>query len=85
MHNNDTYRDALMDTQNLVSMVNRIGQFFESFSDREEALDAIRQHIRKFWEPRMRRELLAHLDSGEEQGLSPIVLDALKAQREAWA
>ena len=74
-----------MDIQNLVSMANRIVQFFESFSDREEALDAIRQHIRKFWELRMRRELLAHLDSGEEQGLSPIVLDALNAQREAWA
>ena len=74
-----------MDIHNLVSMANRIGQFFESFSDREEALDGIRQHIHKFWEPRMRRELLAHLESGEDKGLLPIVLDALNAQRAAWA
>ena len=57
-----------MDIHNLVSMANRIGQFFESFNDREEALEGIRQHIHKFWEPRMRRELLLCLDAEEAQG-----------------
>ena len=74
-----------MDSHNLVSMANRIGQFFESFNDREEALEGIRQHIHKFWEPRMRRELLLCLDAEEAQGLMPIVVDALNAQRAAWA
>lgn len=74
-----------MDIHNLVSMANRIGQFFESFNDREEALEGIRQHIHKFWEPRMRRELLHCLDAEEAQGLMPIVVDALNAQRAAWA
>ncbi len=74
-----------MDTQNLVSMANRIGQFFESFSDRDEALEGISNHIHKFWEPRMRRELLAHADGGAQGSLSPIVLDAIKAHRASIA
>jgi formate dehydrogenase subunit delta len=59
--------------------------------DRTEALDGIATHIRKFWEPRMRRELLLALDraegaeSAENPGLSPIVHAALLAHRERLA
>lgn len=70
-----------MDIHNLVLMANRIGQFFESFSDRDEALEGIGNHIQKFWEPRMRRELLAHVDGEAHGNLSPIVLAAVKAHR----
>lgn len=70
-----------MDTHNLVAMANRIGQFFESYSDRAEALDGIAQHIRKFWDPRMRRLLLQQLDTPADSGLRPIVADALRAHR----
>ena len=51
-----------MDADNLVRMANRIGEFFLSMPDTEEATHEIAQHLRKFWEPRMRRELLAHVD-----------------------
>lgn len=70
-----------MDIHNLIGMANRIGQFFESFNDREEALAGIGNHIHKFWEPRMRRELLSHVDAGSAEGLRPIVTDAVKAHR----
>lgn len=70
-----------MDIHNLISMANRIGQFFESFSDREEALEGISNHIHKFWEPRMRRELLGHVDAGKAESLLPIVADAIRAHR----
>ena len=43
-----------MDSANLVRMANRIGEFFEAMPEREEALQGIAEHIRKFWEPRMR-------------------------------
>jgi formate dehydrogenase subunit delta len=70
-----------MDIQNLVNMANRIGQFFESFSDHNEALAGIGNHIHKFWEPRMRRELLCHFDEHAGEGLSPIMIEALGAHR----
>lgn len=72
-----------MDIHNLVRMANRIGDFFDSMPCREEALSGISDHIRKFWEPRMRRELIAHLDATGGEGLSQILVDALKRDREA--
>jgi len=72
-----------MDIDNLVHMANRIGEFFQSMPDAEEASREIAQHLRKFWEPRMRRELLTHLDRSGGAGLLPIVRDAVLAHRDA--
>ncbi|AFQ48897.1 formate dehydrogenase subunit delta [Burkholderia cepacia] len=71
-----------MDNGHLIDMANQIGAFFESMPDREEALNGIAEHIRRFWEPRMRRALLAALDdpsSAAAQRASPIVLAAIAA------
>ncbi|EIM93126.1 NAD-dependent formate dehydrogenase delta subunit [Paraburkholderia hospita] len=70
-----------MNNETLVRMVNRIGDFFESMPDREQALRDIAEHVRKFWEPRMRREMLAYLDEKGGEGLSEIVLVALTRNR----
>ena len=73
-----------MNTDHLIDMANQIGQFFESLPDREEALAGIADHIRRFWEPRMRRALLAELDRGAAQtALSEIVFAALTKYRES--
>lgn len=72
-----------MDIHNLIHMANRIGQFFESYSDRTEALDGISNHIQKFWDPRMRHALLVYLDANAEGGgeLLPLVADAVQSHR----
>jgi formate dehydrogenase subunit delta len=68
--------------QTLVSMINRIGQFFESYPDRAEAIDGIANHVQKFWEPRMRRQLYAHLDAhAADSGLSDLVREAVLERR----
>ncbi len=75
-----------MNQQHLIEMANQIGMFFESLPDRSEALDGIADHIRRFWEPRMRRTLLAALDeraSVPEEGMSDIVRAALTLHRSA--
>lgn len=75
-----------MDAENLVKMANQIGDFFASFPDRGEALDGIAGHIRKFWAPRMRQQLLAYIDaSGAAAGLSPLVSEAVSTHREQLA
>ncbi len=66
-----------MDTANLIRMANRIGDFFAAMPEREEALHGIADHIKKFWEPRMRRELLAAVEQGEAADLHEIVRAAL--------
>lgn len=67
-----------MDTHTLIRLANRIGEFFEAMPDRAEALDGIVQHITRYWEPRMRRELQQRLQQGEAEGLKPIVAEALQ-------
>ena len=70
-----------MHIDNLVKMGNQIGDFFESMPDPVEAEEGIAIHIKKFWEPRMRRELLAHIDAGGNTGLHPAVLHAITSHR----
>ena len=71
-----------MDIDNLVRMANRIGEFYAGFPDADEAQAGIAGHLKSFWEPRMRREILAHVERGGE-GLSRIVREAIAAHREA--
>lgn len=72
-----------MDEQNLIEMANRIGDFFDSMPDRDEAVDGVADHIRRFWEPRMRRRLLQALDQPDVSGLqmTAIVREALEKHR----
>lgn len=69
-----------MDLHHLIDMANQIGNFHRSFPDHAEALKGTAMHIRRSWEPRMRRVLLDHIDAGGD-GLVPIVLEAVAAYR----
>lgn len=69
----------------LIKMANQIGDFFESMPDPVEAQEGIATHIKKFWEPRMRRELLAHIDATAGEGLHPAVVQALTRHRAVLA
>ncbi|WP_207004107.1 formate dehydrogenase subunit delta, partial [Trinickia mobilis] len=44
-------------------------------------LAGVADHIRRFWEPRMRRAILAALDSANREALCPIVREALASHR----
>jgi formate dehydrogenase subunit delta len=68
-------------TQNLVHMANQIGQFYEALPNRQEGLEGIAGHLRKFWDPRMRRELLAYIDEKGGDGLRPMVREAIELKR----
>ncbi len=70
-----------MDLANLIHMANRIGDFFEPQPNRAEALTGIADHLKKFWDPRMRRELLKAIDAGQAGELHPVVAEAIAAHR----
>ncbi|MEZ4280318.1 MAG: formate dehydrogenase subunit delta [Myxococcota bacterium] len=70
-----------MDSENLVRMANRIGEFFSALPDHAEACDGVATHLCRYWEPRMRRQILAQLDRGEAMGLSSLVREALERHR----
>lgn len=67
----------------LVYMANQIGKFFMS-QGAGKAVPGIAEHIKKFWDPRMRSAILAHLEAGGA-GLDPEVKDAVMTLRKAGA
>jgi formate dehydrogenase subunit delta len=56
-------------------MANQIGSFFNS-QGHDRAVAGIAEHIKKFWDPRMRKKIFEHLDAGGD-GLQSNVKDAL--------
>jgi formate dehydrogenase subunit delta len=65
-----------MDASRLVYMANQIGKFFVT-EDPKTAVAMIADHIKKFWDPRMRKELAAHVEAGGK-GLDAPVVEALR-------
>lgn len=64
-----------MEPDRLVTMANQIGRFFAS-QRRPDAAEQIADHLRQFWDPRMRSAIRAHLEAGGE-GLDPVVQEAV--------
>jgi formate dehydrogenase subunit delta len=65
----------------LVYMANQIGGFFRA-QDANAAPAKIAEHLSRYWDPRMRRAIVAHLDAGGE-GLDPAVRRAVETLRGA--
>lgn len=65
-----------METEYLVKMANDIGNFFSSEPDSKVAAEGIANHIRSFWDPRMRKAIMSHFNAGGT-GLADNVKSAL--------
>jgi len=65
-----------MSTEDLVRMANDIGHFFAAEPRHADGVAGIADHLRRFWDPRMRRQIIAHVEAGGS-GLEPIVLEAI--------
>ena len=66
-----------MTTQRLVHMANQVAAFFASYPE-AEAIESTTNHLKSFWDPRMRREIEAHLAEKAGAGLSHIAMEAVK-------
>jgi formate dehydrogenase subunit delta len=66
-----------MNIEHLVSMANDIGNFFDGEVGQKEAPASIALHISRYWDPRMRLQIISHASAGGE-GLSPAALSAVR-------
>ena len=66
-----------MTTQRLVQMANQVASFFASYPE-GEAIDGTANHLKAYWDPRMRREMAAHYNDKAGAGLSHIAMEAVK-------
>ena len=70
-----------MHNQHLIRMGNQIATFFDSMPERDEAMLDLASHLRKFWEPRMRKSLLSQFDAGDTASLHPLLTSTLQQHR----
>ena len=70
-----------MDAHHLVKMANQIGRFFEAEPDQAQAQQDIAAHLKRFWDPRMRRAIVSYVTDGGED-LLPIVRDAIQGNQQ---
>jgi formate dehydrogenase subunit delta len=68
-----------MSPEKLAYMANQIGKFF-AHQTHDKAVAAVADHLRRFWDPRMRRELLQHFDDPAVH-LDPLVREAVEQLR----
>ena len=66
-----------MSATQLVTMANDIAAFFAASSDAGESSRNVAAHLRRYWDPRMRRQIVEHLTRGGE-GLAPVARAAVE-------
>jgi formate dehydrogenase subunit delta len=65
-----------MSPDKLAYMANQIGKFF-AHQKHDQAVASIADHLRKFWDPRMRSTILAQYDAVKSQ-MDPLVQQAIE-------
>jgi formate dehydrogenase subunit delta len=66
-----------MNPDRLVAMANDIAAFFAAEKDRAVAVAGVTNHLRRFWEPRMRRQIIEYRRAGGG-GLSDLASAAVE-------
>ena len=65
-----------MDIEHLVDMANDIANFFHGAADPGTAPRSVADHLRRYWDPRMRKAIVAYYAEGGA-GLSDIAREAV--------
>lgn len=76
-----------MNVEKLVRMVNQIAANFDYGSNRDKAADSVADHLRRFWSPPMRAQIIEHARRGGT-GLSEVAalaVDRLEGEKKNTA
>jgi formate dehydrogenase major subunit len=66
------------DIHHLVMMANDIGAYFAGYPTHDEAVEGIANHLRNFWERRMRADIIDYVENGGAE-LTPLAREAVRA------
>jgi formate dehydrogenase subunit delta len=61
----------------LIKMANEIGDFFAGTTDADAAARDVATHLKRYWEPRMRAQMLKYYEERQGAGLSEIAKAAV--------
>lgn len=65
-----------MNIDRLVQMANDIAAYFDAEPDRAEGAAGVANHLQRFWDPAMRRQLLAYAQT-DGAGLSTLAREGV--------
>ena len=60
----------------LIKMTNEIGEFFAGTAEAPEAARAVANHLKRYWEPRMRAQMLKYYEERGGAGLTDLAKSA---------
>ncbi len=66
----------------LIKMANEIGSFFSGASG-EQAAREVAAHLQRYWDPRMRAQMLKYYEARQGAGLSDVARGAVALLHEA--
>ena len=66
-----------MNIQDLIKPANQSGDFFGAWPDPVQGREDVTNHPRRFWEPRMRRQIIEYVRAQGGAGLNSIVIEAI--------
>jgi formate dehydrogenase subunit delta len=61
----------------LIKMSNEITAFFVGELDEKEATAAVANHLRRYWDPRMRKQIIAYCEERQGAGLVDVAKNAV--------
>jgi formate dehydrogenase subunit delta len=61
----------------LIKMANEIGEFFAGTTDAQAAARDVANHLKRYWEPRMREQILNYYEERQGAGLSEVAKSAV--------
>lgn len=70
--------DSVLDMNRLITMANQIGDFFAPYPPMRRT-EGIRNHLRTYWDPRMREALLEYIKEQGGKNLHDHVIVGAKA------
>ena len=66
----------------LIKMANQIGEFFAGASEADKAPRDVASHLKRFWDPRMRTQIIAYYEQRHGAGLNDTALRGIALLRD---
>jgi formate dehydrogenase subunit delta len=66
-----------MNIDHLIKMANEISAFWEGEAGDEAGAKEVASHLRRFWEPRMRAQMITYYQQRQGAGLSDVAKQAI--------
>ena len=66
-----------MNTDLLIKMANEIGEFFDGASEPQQAVRDVAAHLKRYWEPRMRAQIIRYCAERHGAGLTDLARQAV--------